>query len=101
MAFLVRTDDSNDITLQGMRIVRLVGIGYELRTIETAQPIFGRNPNHLVGALLHLIDQAARQIILGRIKQIHFGFSLTDYQTGDCSQDRTSHKAIIQKLLER
>jgi hypothetical protein len=58
VSFVVGTEGSYEVVLQGIRVGRVVAIGNELRTIETTEAVLGGYPDGFVGTFLDLVYEA-------------------------------------------
>ena len=58
VSFVVGTEGSHEVVLQGIRVCGVVAIGNELRAIETAEAVLGGYPDGFVGAFLDLVNEA-------------------------------------------
>ena len=58
VSFVVGTEGSYEVVLEGIRVGGVVAIGNELRAIETAEAVLGGYPDGFVGTFLDLVYEA-------------------------------------------
>ena len=58
VSFVVGTEGSYEVVLEGIRVGGVVAIGNELRAIETAEAVLGGYPDGFIGTFLDLVYEA-------------------------------------------